>query len=168
MFVSRNDNHYNLVDVRHILISAEADENGEFTEEALAEAKAEAERIYAEWQEDPTEENFAALAMEYSMDESSAANGGLYEEVYMDYMVEEFNDFLFNEGNKPGDHGIVYGTNGSYAGYHIMYFSGVGEMFSDAMADALLRADEYNEIVSAKAENYEIKIGSGMKYVDLA
>ena len=168
MFISRNDNHYNLVDVRHILISAEADENGDFTEEALAEAKAEAERIYALWQEDPTEENFASLAEEYSMDEKSATNGGLYEDVYQDYMVEEFNDFLFNEGNKPGDHGIVYGTNGSYAGYHIMYFSAEGEMFSDALADSAMRMEEYNEIISAKAENYPIVIGSGMKHVDLA
>ncbi|MBQ8263743.1 MAG: peptidylprolyl isomerase [Oscillospiraceae bacterium] len=168
MFVSRNDNHYNLVNVRHILIGAEADENGEFTEEALAEAKAEAERIYAEWQENPTEENFAALATEYSEDSGSAANGGLYEGVYMDYMVEEFNDFLFNDGNKPGDSGIVYGTNGSYAGYHIMYYSADGEVFSDAMADTSLRADDYNAVISEKAENYEVKIGNGMKHVELA
>ena len=83
-------------------------------------------------------------------------------------MVEEFNNFLFNEGRKPGDTGIVYGTNGSYAGYHIMYYSAEGELFSNALADSALRAEEYNEIVSEKAESYEIKIGSGMKNVDLA
>ena len=168
MFLSRNDNHYNLVDVRHILISAEADENGAFTEEALAEAKAEAERIYALWQEDPTEDNFAALAAEYSMDDGSKANGGLYREVYQDYMVEEFNDFLFNEGNKPGDTGIVYGTNGNYAGYHVMYYSADGELFSSALAEASLRAEDYNAVVSEKAESYEIVIGDGMKNVNLA
>ncbi len=168
MFVSRNDNHYELVDVRHILISAEADENGKFTEEALEVAKAEAERVYALWQEDPTEENFAALAEEYSSDESSSTNGGLYREVYQNAMVKEFNDFLFNEGKQPGDHGIVYGSNGSYAGYHIMYFSALGEMFSNVLADNSLRAEKYNEIVSAMAENYGIEVGSGMKYVNLA
>ncbi len=168
MFVSRNDNHYNLVDVRHILISAEADENGDFTEEALAEAKAEAERIYALWQEDPTEENFAALAEEYSSDGGSATNGGLYREVYQDYMVEEFDSFLFHEGKQPGDHGIVYGTNGSYAGYHVMYFSALGEVFSDRIADSSMRAADYNDAVQALAENYGFTIESGMKYVNLA
>jgi len=168
MFLSRNDNHYNLVDVRHILVPAEADENGDYSEEALATAKAEAERIYAEWLELPTEANFAALAEEYSTDPGSNTNGGLYQEVYQDYMVEEFNDFLFNEGNEPGDSGIVYGNNGSYAGYHVVYYSADGDLFSNALADASLRADEYNEIVSAMAENYEVKIGSGMKHVNLA
>ncbi len=168
MFLSRNDNHYNLVDVRHILVPAEADENGDYSEEALAAAKTEAERIYAEWQEDPTEDNFAALAEEYSTDPGSNTNGGLYQEVYQDYMVEEFNDFLFNEGSKPGDSGIVYGNNGSYAGYHVIYYSADGELFSDALADASLRAEEYNETVSGLAQNYEVKIGSGMKHVNLA
>lgn len=168
MFVSRNDNHYELVDVRHILIPALADENGEFTEEALAEAKAEAERIYALWQENPTEDNFAALAEEYSQDESSATDGGLYREVYQDYMVEEFNNFLFHEGKVPGDTGIVYGSNGSYAGYHIMYFSAVGDVFSDRIADSAMRAEDYNEVVGGYAESYDFTVGSGMKYVDLA
>ena len=168
MFVSRNDNHYQLADVRHILISAEADENGAYTEEALEAAKAEAERIYALWQEDPTEENFAALAEEYSGDEGSSANGGLYTGVYQDYMVEEFNDFLFNEGKQPGDHGIVYGESNAYAGYHVMYFSALGDVFSELLADAGKRGEDYNAAVSALAENYPVSEGSGMKYVNLA
>lgn len=167
MFVSRNDNHYQLVDVRHILIPALADENDQFTEEALATAKAEAERIYALWQENPTEENFAALATEYSQDEGSMANGGLYREVYQDYMVEEFNNFLFHEGNKPGDTGIVYGTNGSYAGYHIMYFSALGDMFSDRISESDMRAADYNAAMNTLVENYPVAEGSGMKYVNL-
>ena len=167
MFLSRNDNHYQLVDVRHILIPALADENDQFTEEALATAKAEAERIYALWQENPTEDNFAALAEEYSQDEGSMTNGGLYREVYQDYMVEEFNDFLFNEGKQPGDTGIVYGSNGSYAGYHIMYFSALGDIFSDRISESDMRAADYNAVINALVENYTVAEGSGMKYVNL-
>ncbi len=167
MFLSRNDNNYQLVDVRHILIPALADENDQFTEEALATAKAEAERIYALWQENPTEENFAALATEYSQDEGSMTNGGLYREVYQDYMVEEFDNFLFHEGKQPGDSGIVYGSNGSYAGYHIMYFSALGDVFRDRIADSALRAADYNEVVNALVENYTVAEGSGMKFVNL-
>ncbi len=168
LFVSRNDNHYQLVDARHILVMAEADENGEYTEEALAEAKAEAERIHELWQEDPTAENFAALAEEHSEDGGSNTNGGLYKEVYQNYMVEEFNDFLFNQGSVPGDSAVVYGNNGGYAGYHVVYLDSVGDMFSDRLADSAMRADAYNAEIGAIAENYEIATGSGMKFVNLA
>ena len=167
MFLSRNDNNYQLADVRHILIPALADENDKFTEEALATAKEEAERIYALWQENPTEENFAALATEHSQDESSAVNGGLYREVYQDYMVEEFNNFIFHEGKQPGDTGIVYGSNGSYAGYHILYYVAQGDVFSDRIADSALRAADYNEVVNALVANYAVAEGSGMKFVNL-
>ncbi|MBO5975909.1 MAG: peptidylprolyl isomerase, partial [Oscillospiraceae bacterium] len=151
----------------HILIPALADENDKFTEEALATAKEEAERIYALWQENPTEENFAALATEHSQDESSAVNGGLYREVYQDYMVEEFNNFIFHEGKQPGDTGIVYGSNGSYAGYHILYLSALGDVFRDRIADSAMRADDYNKVISAIVETYAVAEGSGMKYVNL-
>jgi len=167
MFESRNDNHYQLVDARHILISAEADENGEYSEEALAAAKTEAERIHALWLENPTVENFEALVTEYSDDAGSNTNGGLYQEVYQNYMVEEFNDFLFNQGSVPGDSAVVYGSNGGYAGYHVVYFDALGDTFSDRLAESAMRADAYNEEIGAIAENYEVAIGKGMKHVNL-
>lgn len=167
MFVSRNDNHYALVDARHILIKAEADENGVYSDEALETAKAEAERIHELWKEDPSSENFAKLAEEYSEDTGSNTNGGLYQEIYQNYMVDEFNDFLFNEGSVPGDSAVVYGNNGSYAGYHVVYLESVGDIFSDRLADSAMRADDYNAQIGAIAENYEVAIGSGMKYVNM-
>lgn len=165
MFVSRNDNHYNTVSARHILIQAEADDNGEYTEEALAIAKEKLEEIYAAWQEDPTEENFAALAEQYSEDSGSSANGGLYEEIFQDYMVEEFDAFLFDEHHMPGDTGIVYGSNGYYAGYHLIYYVGEGDVYSDILAESDLRSSDYNEAVTALAEGYDYETGFGMRFV---
>ena len=49
-------------------------------------------------------------------------------------MVEAFNDFCFAEGRKIGDTAIVYGSNGQYAGYHVMYFAGEGEIYSKLLA----------------------------------
>lgn len=165
MFVSRNDNHYNTVNARHILIEAEADENGEYTEDALAVALATAEEIYATWQEDPTEENFAALAEAHSTDTGSNTNGGLYEEIFQDYMDEEFDAFLFDEHHLPGDTAIVYGTNGYYAGYHIIYFVGEGPVYSDLLAENAARSEDYNAIVTELVEAYEVSEGSGMRFV---
>ena len=82
VFLSRDDNNYNTVNVRHILVKAEADADGNYTDEAKAAAKARAEEILAEFESgDKTEDNFAALANEYSEDTGSNTNGGLYENV---------------------------------------------------------------------------------------
>lgn len=115
------------VDVRHILIKADGTENDDgtitFTDpEAAAEAKAKAEKVLALWLEDPTEDNFAALAKEYTGDSNGEA-GGLYEDVTEGYMVATFNDWCFDESRQAGDYGIVE----TRFGYHIMYFSARGE-----------------------------------------
>ncbi len=142
VFVSRNDNHYKTVNVRHILVNAVAGEDGTYSDEALETAKARAEEILAEWKSgDATEESFAALAEQYSEDGGSNTNGGLYENVAQGQMVEEFNDFLFASGRKSGDTGIVYGSNGNYAGYHVVYYVGEGEQYSDVIAKNALQSE---------------------------
>ena len=142
VFVSRNDNHYKTANVRHILVNAVAGEDGTYSDEALEAAKARAEEILAEWKSgDATEESFAALAEQYSEDSGSNTNGGLYENVAQGQMVEEFNDFLFARGRKSGDTGIVYGSNGNYAGYHVIYYVGEGEQYSDVIARNALQSE---------------------------
>ena len=120
-----------LIDIRHILIQptadadAEVDESGNvvWTEENWAAAEAEAEELLAQWKAgEATEESFAELAKEHSVD-GSASNGGLYTGVYPGQMITEFNDWCFADGRQVGDTGIV---KTSY-GYHIMYFSGFGD-----------------------------------------
>ena len=137
-YVGYDDNHYPTVSVRHILIEAEADESGEWTDKVLELARTRAEEILAEWESgERTEESFAALAEQYSSDTGSNTNGGLYEDIAKGQMVEEFDAFCFG-GHKHGDTAIVYGSNGNYAGYHIMYFVGEGELYSNVIAkDAL-------------------------------
>ena len=140
-FVARDDNHYKTVSVRHILIEAEAGEDGTWSDEALAAAKTRAEEILAEWQSgDRTEESFAALAEQYSSDGGSNTKGGLYENIARGQMVEEFDAFCFG-GHKPGDTAVVYGSNGSYAGYHVIYFVGEGELYSDVLARKALSSE---------------------------
>ena len=165
VFLSKDDNHYATANVRHILVMAEADADGNYTDEAKAAAKARAEEILAEFESgDKTEERFAELAEKYSEDVGSNTNGGLYENVAKGQMVPEFDAFCFG-GHKPGDTGIVYGESGSYAGYHVMYFVGEGETYSNVIADSDLR----NEAASAWIEEREAanptKEGFGMKFV---
>ena len=118
------------------------DDEGNYTDEAKAAAKARAEEILAEFEAgDKTEESFAALAEQYSEDSGSNTNGGLYENVPMGQMVPEFEAFCFAP-HKSGDTGIVYGESSGYAGYHVMYYVGEGKLYSSVIADNALRSSD--------------------------
>lgn len=120
MFEERIDPDYSFVDVRHILIMPETDEEGN---EDWAAAEAKANEIYNEYLAgEMTEEAFSALAMEYSED-GNASTGGIYEDVYKGQMVAPFENWCFDETRASGDTGIVETS----FGYHIMYFVGFGE-----------------------------------------
>lgn len=116
----------NNISVRHVLIQPEGDKDtttGEYTEEQWAAAEEKANELYEQWQDDPTEDAFAAMAGEYSDDGGSKQNGGLYEDVQPGKMVTEFNDWCFDESRKPGDSDVIK----TDFGYHIMYFVGQTE-----------------------------------------
>ena len=68
---------------------------------------------------DKTEDSFAELAKLHSAD-GNAAEGGIYEDTTLGYMVSEFEDWAMKDGREYGDVGIVE----TEFGYHIMYFIG--------------------------------------------
>ncbi|MDO5444060.1 MAG: peptidylprolyl isomerase [Eubacteriales bacterium] len=149
---------YPTVAVRHILVKAVADEDGTYTDEAKEEAKAKAEDILKEWEDgDATEESFAELAEQYSEDEGSNTNGGLYDDVMEGQMVTEFNDFCFDEARKSGDTAIVYGESGSYAGYHVMYFVGEGDPADNETGRSYILSERLNEWVAELAEKETVE-----------
>lgn len=149
VFLERSDNHYPVAQVRHILTKAVADSDGSYTDKAKEIAKNRAEEILAEFNAgDKTEDSFAELAKDYSEDTGSAANGGLYDTVYKGATVEEFDKFCF-EGHKKGDTAIVYGESSSYAGYHVMYYVGEGDLYSNLLA----KNDLVNTTVSQWVED---------------
>ena len=155
VFLAREDNHYPTVSARHILIRAEADENGAYTDEAKQAALARINEIKAEFESgDRTEESFAALAEQYSEDAGSNTNGGLYENIYKGQMVPEFDAFCF-AGHKSGDIDVVYGENSGYAGYHLVYFVGEGDLYSNVIAENALLSDAVNAFVEEQIEGYE-------------
>ena len=164
-FLNRNDNHYATQNVRHILIKAEADENGEFTDEAKAEAQKKAQEILDEFLNgEQTEERFAELANEYSEDGGSNTTGGLYENIARGQMVAPFEEFCY-AGHKAGDTDIVYAERSDYAGYHVMYYVGEGQTYSDYIAETALKNDAIGEWSTALTEAVEMKEGFGFRFV---
>lgn len=147
----------NDVNVRHILIQPEGEKgaDGTYSEDAWAAAEAEANRIYALWQENQTEDNFSELAKTYSKD-GNASVGGIYESLAPGKTVTEFNDWCFDENRKTGDTGIVRTT----FGYHIMYFCGKAETrtwFDTAKEDmaAELANEKINELCETYVEEFD-------------
>ena len=164
LFREHSDNSQDTVSVRHILIMAEADENGAFTDEAKAAAKAKAEEILAAFQAgEQSEAEFAVLASLYSEDSGSSGAGGLYTGIEPGQMVPEFDEFCFADHNY-GDTGIVYGDNGGYAGYHIMFY--VGRMSArDANALDNLRGDAMNDWLTELTAGMERSTRWAYKFV---
>lgn len=129
------------VDVRHILIVPEGGTKSEdgktttYSQEEWDACQAEAQEILDQWLAgEATEDSFAQLAGEYSEDPGSQSNGGLYTQVTQGYMVEEFDEWIFDTARQVGDYGLV---KTSY-GYHIMYFSGSEEIWYAQAKKALL------------------------------
>ena len=79
-------------------------------------------------------------------------------------MVEEFDAFCF-DGHKPGDTGIVYGESGSYAGYHVMYYVGEGDLYSNVIAENDLRSADVEAWMEKAEEANPTAEGFGMKFV---
>ena len=155
-FVEANDLHYNTVDVRHILVAPEDTSN----ETAWQEALEAAEEYEAEWKElGGSEENFAEVAAKYSVD-SSAANGGLYENVFKGQMVSEFEDWCFDSARKSGDVEII---KTSY-GYHIMYFVGEAEEYYTYAVTESVKDARYSEYVENLTAGKELSELSGAKF----
>lgn len=156
------------VNVRHILIAPETDDDKsatDATEEQWNAAYSKAEEILNNWKSgDATEDSFAALAKENTTDTGSKDNGGLYEGVVPGQMVNPFSAWSFDNSRKAGDTGIVRSTYG----YHIMYFVGTtGEKIWEYNAKkALASAD--GESQSKKLEDeYTLKVNwFGSRYFE--
>ena len=172
VYNSRDNQTYSTVNVRHILKQATADSNGNYTDEAMAEAKSAIDEVYATWQAgDKTEDSFAELANENSDDTGSNTNGGLYEDIYKNEMVESFNDWIFDSSRKAGDTTVIeetYDETGSYAGYHIIYFSSYGKPYNEVLAENDLQSEALEEFEDDLMGDVEPKTKFSIKFAGSA
>ena len=170
-YISREENDYNMVNVRHILITPDetettGDEAADTAaqEEVKANAKAEAESLLDQFLAgDQTEDAFAEMANTYSDDPGSNTTGGLYENIFRGQMVETFNDWCFDPVRKPGDTGIVESEHG----YHIMYYVGTTEMtYRQYLAQTAQINEDFTAWKDSVTEGYAVKENSlGMRFV---
>lgn len=136
---------YMTQNVRHILFSTS-------TYGSKDKAKAEAEKILAEYKKgEMTEDAFAELAKKYSED-GNAEDGGIYEDVFKDQMVEEFNDWIYDEDRKTGDVEIVQTSYGA----HIMFYVGEGRQAWKVNSENGLKSEQYEEELKELEKTYPV------------
>lgn len=147
-FVEVCDLHYNTVNVRHILVPPTDTAN----EMAWQEALKKAEEYDAEWKAlGGSEDNFAEVAASRSAD-SSSIYGGLIENIAKGVTVPEFDAWSFDPARKAGDTEIIK----TDYGYHVMYFSGVGEEFYTFTVENALRGEKLNSYIDGIIEGVEV------------
>lgn len=145
-----------LVNVRHILLQPEGAEQDASTgyitatDEQWEACRQKAQTLLDGWAAgEATEEAFGKLANENSVDGGSNTNGGLYEGVLKGRMVKAFDEWIFEEGRKSGDTGLVK----TEYGYHIMYFVEAGDeaWFTYAEPELIteLTGDKMQELMDA-------------------
>ncbi len=108
----------NSIDVRHCLVSFDAEDAEKVTDEEKIAAHKKASDLLKGLGDKVTSDAFAKMATENTTDEGSKSTGGLYEDVRLGQMVENFEKWCFDPARKAGDTGIVE----TEYGYHIMYF----------------------------------------------
>ena len=150
----------NVMDVRHILIAVEGgteDEDGETTySDAEWEAcRAKAQKVLDEWLTgEVTEDSFAALAYQYSEDNGSNENGGLYENLNeKSGFVPEFIDWYMDESRKPGDYGLIR----TDYGYHVMYFVESEAQWVRTCRKGVM-TDKTSELLREAREQYPMEV----------
>ncbi len=134
-------------DVAHILVSfADYKSGTTITDEEKAEAKAEADKILADYLAgEKTQEAFEKLG-----EEKTADSNVVYEGVAKGDMVEEFENWIFDEARTVGETGIVETTYG----YHVMYFIGDGKLAWENTAHNGALNELFTEWVETNAETY--------------
>ena len=173
VFRSVGRQEYATKDVRHILfkvdesaLDSEAETYEADLQAAKDAAKAAAEDALAQWKAgEATEDSFAALANELSVDDGSNTNGGLYTKIYKNQMVTEFNDWCFDASRQSGDTGIVYGESSNYKGYHVIYFVGDDVPYWQVQAENALRNTDTEAWLDGLLDSADVVQENGMKHV---
>lgn len=140
--------------IRALLVSLEVYKDEAATREA-------AEMLYNAAVKNGSEEYFTALVKENSHDLDTVSYGGVYADVVPGDLAEEYNAWIFAEGRKTGDIGMVE-ADGSYS---IFYYTGSGDpcwqvSARNALTDERVEAfeEELTErlpVTTSTAEVYE-------------
>jgi len=152
-YYDENKESFDKVTVRHILISTVDESGNELPEDKLKAAEEKANEILKKVNNG---EDFDTLAKEYSEDPGSKDSGGKYT-FTKGQMVEEFEEWSFDDSRKEGDTGIIK----TDYGYHVMKFEKREmESLEDVRDDIIetLKNESYTKLMDSWKQDSEFSI----------
>jgi len=174
LFLSRDDNNYRTVGMRQILISREQvdpfDFPGEEHDPDFHAALEQAETILHERADfvngmfvamGSTEDALLGLMEEHSDDSTPGGYYSLitripYQSTHIQTLrlVPEIEDWLFEDGRSIGDTELIYTPA---FGYHLVYFTGWGDLFFEIIAEDRLRTRDHSEWANGLTHGVPVK-----------
>ena len=148
---------YKETSFRNISISV-----SDFKNESEAEEKAE-ELLNELQSSNGSAAKFEKLAKEFSSDELTKKNGGLYENVHLGFLSEDMKiveDWIFETGRREGDMEII--ENGET--FHILYIESQGREGWKIQAENSYLEKSYSKNLNSLSDNYVITINSNLIY----
>lgn len=150
-FVSRQRDEHPLAGMRHILLSVTVDKDGNSDDAAVYE---EIKGLYTQWEKSGfSEDTFISLASANTDDPGSKETGGLYASFAYGTMVSEINDWIYAEGRKTGDSSIIK----TDYGYHLVWFTGYGEIAWKEACLPGLQDEDYYELLDELEKKYAVE-----------
>jgi hypothetical protein len=153
LFEDRSDNHYATANIRYLLVrpelvtQAEYGEDQEAFNDALQKANEaasqQAYKIYDEWvAAGATEEKLQAEVELYAgATEGPTTESQLLENVYKSQMTKDVDHWIYDSARKAGDYTLLYVED---VGYYLVYYVGVGKVYSDLQAENGKRSEDFN------------------------
>lgn len=129
----------------------------------IDECKAKAEEIHALWVNGgKTMESFKSLAAQYTTDYVSVYSGGYYPNVKKGDMVDELNDWFFNENRVVGESSVIKSEHG----YHIVVYGGEGvPAWKVPVIDGIKEEKVSTQILNYTELHKPTLVEGNMKYV---
>lgn len=143
--------------VRALLVSLEVYKDEEVTKQA-------AELLYNAAIKNGTEEYFTALVKENSHDLNTISYGGVYTDIVPGDLAEEYDKWIFADGRKTGDIGMVE-ADGSYS---IFYYTGSGDPCWQVSARNALTDERVEAFEEDLAQRLPISSFTSAVYTELA
>lgn len=143
--------------VRALLVSLEVYKDEEATKQA-------AELLYNAAVKNGTEEYFTALVKENSHDLNTISYGGVYSDIVPGDLAEEYDKWLFADGRKTGDIGMVE-ADGSYS---IFYYTGSGDPCWQVSARNALTDERVEAFEEELAQRLQVNSFTSAVYTELA
>lgn len=165
------------VNIRHILIGAELDQEDDATTEDIDEstvptqasldaAYEQAAALLAQWENgEATAETFGALAELYSTDTGSNTNGGAYTYVEEGTMFDAFDAWINDDSRQSGDVTLIENPQSGQYGWHVVYFEDYAGPTWEADAQTALLSSDMTAWLEEVMGVYEVTEGAGMQYV---